>query len=253
MTRPAVLEGGVAGDHEPALRGLRLLHPHQERVERANHVVSSVGGLELLLRVPQSTLHYWLDGGLRRGKSYKPVIRKDATGSRFVTWAEFVEAGLLREYRRTHQVPMADLRAFIDRLRETFDVPYPLAHRRPYVVGKELVVEAQNEVGLDPEFWLVAASNDQLLLLPPSAEFVKRITWDGDVAIGWRPDSDSRSPVVIAPEVRFGKPSIKGISTEAIWEQDEIGVDVEEIADVYQLNVADVRWALAYENSQRAA
>jgi hypothetical protein len=28
-----------------------------------------------LLRVAQSTLHYWLEGGERRGRSYKPVIR----------------------------------------------------------------------------------------------------------------------------------------------------------------------------------
>jgi hypothetical protein len=64
-----------------------------------------------LLRVSQSTLHYWLDGGEQRGKTHKPVIRIRSTGKRTVTWAEFVEAGLLREYRRTHGVPMAELRA----------------------------------------------------------------------------------------------------------------------------------------------
>ena len=63
-----------------------------------------------LLRVPQSTLHYWLDGGEYRRKIYKPVIRLHPRGDRSVTWAEFVEAGLLREYRRTHRVPMAELR-----------------------------------------------------------------------------------------------------------------------------------------------
>jgi hypothetical protein len=47
-----------------------------------------------LLRVPQSTLHYWLEGGQRRGKTYCPVIRIEPNGSRAVSWAEFVEAGL---------------------------------------------------------------------------------------------------------------------------------------------------------------
>jgi hypothetical protein len=28
-----------------------------------------------LLRVPQSTLHYWLEGGTRRGKQYMPILR----------------------------------------------------------------------------------------------------------------------------------------------------------------------------------
>lgn len=54
-----------------------------------------------LLRLPQATLHYWLEGGERRGKSYKPVLRVEPRGDRSVTWAEFVEAALLREYRRT--------------------------------------------------------------------------------------------------------------------------------------------------------
>src|SRR2546423_9991131 len=83
-----------------------------------------------LLRVPQSALHYWLEGGNRRGKSYRPVIRSEPTGTRVVTWAEFVEAGWLKEYRQ-RSVPMAELRTFIDRLRQDFGVPYPLAHRRP--------------------------------------------------------------------------------------------------------------------------
>jgi uncharacterized protein (DUF433 family)/DNA-binding transcriptional MerR regulator len=206
-----------------------------------------------LLRVSQSTLHYWLEGGERRGRSYKPVLRTEPHGTRSVTWAEFVEAGLLREYRRTHGVPMDELRAFIALLREKFGVPYPLADRRPYVAGRKLVLEAQTAAGLDPEYCLVAVVGDQLLLTPPSAAFVERVTWEGDVASGWRPDSDPQSPVLISPDVRFGRPSIKGISTEAIWEQDDAGSDVEEIAEMYQLDVHDVRWALAYENSQRAA
>jgi len=135
-----------------------------------------------LLRLPQGTLHYWLEGGERRGKTYRPVLRVEPRGERSVMWAEFVEAALLREYRRTLNVPMAELRAFIDLLRQNYGVPYPLADRRPYVVGRELVLEAQDAVGLDPEFCLVAAVRGQLILTPPSQSFVERVTWDGDAA-----------------------------------------------------------------------
>jgi hypothetical protein len=95
-----------------------------------------------LLRLPQGTLHYWLEGGTQGGKAHKPIIRVEATGSRTVTWAELVEAGLLRSYRN-HRVPMAELRAFIDLLRNEYGVPYPLAHRQPFVSGRQLVLEAQ--------------------------------------------------------------------------------------------------------------
>ncbi|MGZ3383185.1 MAG: DUF433 domain-containing protein [Isosphaeraceae bacterium] len=206
-----------------------------------------------LLRLAQSTLHYWLEGGERRGKTYKPIIRLEPSGTRSVSWAEFVEAALLREYRRTHNVPMAELRAFIDLLRDRYGVPYPLADRRPFVADRQLVFEAQDASGLDPDYCLVAAVRGQLILTPPSAEFFKRVTWEGDAAAGWRPHDDPHSPVLMAPDVRFGRPAIKGISTEVLWEHDEAGEDVEEIADAFNLVVDDVRWALAYETSLRAA
>jgi hypothetical protein len=117
-----------------------------------------------LLRVAQGTLHYWLNGGQRRGRTYPPVIRAAPHDGRVVTWAEFVEAGLLRGYRRDLQVPMVEVRAFVDLLRARFEIPYPLAHARPYVgEGKQLVWDAQEEAQLDPNFGLIAAVRGQLV------------------------------------------------------------------------------------------
>jgi uncharacterized protein (DUF433 family) len=207
-----------------------------------------------LLRVPQSTLHWWLDGGTYRSRHYRPVIRVEATGERSVTWAEFVEAGLLREYRRTHGVALSELRMVIDRLRDEFESPYPLAHYRPFVgPGRELLLEVQRETGLDADLCLVAVANDQLLLTPAAESFVQRVEWAEDIAVSWRPHDDPLSPVRMAPDVRFGKPAIKGISTEALWEHVESGEDLIEVAEAFDLDVDDVRWALAYETSARAA
>lgn len=206
-----------------------------------------------LLGVQQSTLHYWLEGGERRGKIYKPIIRIEPSGTRVVTWAEFIEAGLLREYRRMHGVPMAQLRQFIESLRDGFGVPYPLAHETPLVSGRDLVERAQESAGLESDFWLVTAVGGQYLLTPPSDEFVRRVTWADDIAVGWRPHADPASPVRIDPDVRFGRPAVNGISTEAIWEQAEADATVSELAEMFDLKPAMVRWALAYENSARTA
>lgn len=206
-----------------------------------------------LLRVAQSTLHYWLEGGTRRGKTYKPVLRTEPAGARSVTWAEFVEAGLLREYRRTHEVPMAELRNFIDRLRGQYEVPYPLAHQRPFVGDRKLVYQIQEGVGLDAEFCLVAAVSGQYVLTAPSENYLRRVSWDGDVAVAYRPHDDPASPVRVDPEVRFGRPAVRGISTEILWEQTESGEDPDELATTFDLTPSEVNWALAYENSQRAA
>lgn len=207
-----------------------------------------------LLRVAQGTLHYWLNGGQRRGRSYPPVIREQPREGRIVTWAEFVEAGLLRGYRRELQVPMVEVRTFVDLLRERFEIPYPLAHARPFVgEGRQLVWDAQEEAGLDSELCLIAEARGQLVLTPASESFFGRVSWDDDIAAAWRPAENPDSPVRIDPETRFGRPSIKGISTEALWEHAESGASFEEIAADFDLDVADIRWAVSYESAPAAA
>jgi uncharacterized protein (DUF433 family) len=205
-----------------------------------------------VLGVPQNTLHYWLEGGTIGGRSYKPVIRVEPLGGRPpVTWAEFIEAGLLREYRNK-QVPMAELRAFIDYLRNKLDIKYPLADRRPYISGRELVIQAQESAGLDPQFCLVAVARGEQLLLPTSQAFLERVSWDGDQPASWRPHNDPASPVRVFPDRRAGRPSVAGISTEVLWETVEEYGDMSEVADMFDVSPDDVRWAWTYETSTRS-
>lgn len=118
--------------------------------------------------------------------------------------------GLLRSYRRGG-IPMGELRAFIDILRARYEIPYPLADRRPYIAGRQLVLEAQEQAGLDPDFWLVAPVQGQLLLLPPSDAFLQRVSWEGDLAAEWRPHDDEASPVRIDPDLRHGRRSAASV------------------------------------------
>lgn len=204
-----------------------------------------------LLRTSQSTLHYWLEGGQGHRRAYEPILRDEPKGRRTVTWAEFVEAGFLREYRRLN-VPMAELRAFIGVLRDGFGVPYPLADRRPFVSGRKLVYDAQTAAGLGVDYWLVAVAGDQLLLTTPADSFLHRVQWVDNIAVGYNPAADPDSPVRVQPNVRFGRPAVKGVSTEAIWEQHDAGEDTAALAEMYGIDPTDIDWALAYEHSLRA-
>lgn len=212
----------------------------------------SEGEAARLLRVAPSTLHYWLEGEGGRGKSHEPVIRPARKGrGAAVTWAEFVEASWLREYR-TKNVQMSTLRKFIDLMREEFGVPYPLADRRPLIdkgKGRGLVWEAQLGSGLDADYALVALIGNQYILTAPSQTFYDRVDWEGDTPAAYRPHDDPASQVRCLPTVRFGLPSVNGISTSAIREQRESGLDEDEIAEVYGISEDAVFWALAYERS----
>ncbi len=104
----------------------------------------TVGEAARLLRLPSSRLRRWLEGFTASGRYYEPVIRPQPTGSDVVTWAEFVEAGFLREYR-AKRVSLQHLRPVIDQMRKQFDVRYPLAHFKPYVdtASRQLVLGIQ--------------------------------------------------------------------------------------------------------------
>lgn len=227
-----------------------LIGPVNDSISVLEREVYSEAEAARLLDVSQGTLHYWLEGGERRGVRYQPVVRAEPTGRRTVTWGEFVEAGLLRAYRK-HSIPMLQLRNFISELRDDLDIPYPLAHERPWLSkGAGLVMKAQEDSGLDQSFWLW--TNRQGILTYVGTSFVERIKWDRHVAGSYRPHDDPRSPVIVDPLVRFGRPSVGGISTLAIFEQAEGGASVEELSALYALSRSQIRWALAYEGTKAA-
>jgi len=100
---------------------------------------------------------------------------------------------------------------------------------------------------------MVAVAGDQLLLTTPADSFTRRVEWADNVAVSYSPDANPGSPVRVQPDVRFGKPAVKGVSTEVIAEQHDAGEDTDDIAAMFDLDRADVSWALAYEFSVRAS
>jgi uncharacterized protein (DUF433 family) len=205
-----------------------------------------------LLRVHQQTLNYWLEGKVYRGRTYQPVIRVEPHGRRTVTWAEFVEAGLLSQYRK-RRVDLDEVRRFIAVLRDMTGEPYPLAHERPWALNGRLLMEAQRDSELPPEFWLYAPTDGQLLLpLTAAQEFLDRVTFERDEAVAWRPKGQT-SPIVIDPDTRFGRPSVGGISTAVLLEYSLDGYGFDEIAREFELSVRDVELAVSYELEVKSA
>ncbi len=140
---------------------------------------------------------------MREDVLYPPVIRPEPTGSDSVTWGEFVEAGLLRGYRKK-KMSLQKMRPFIERTREETGVPYPLAHFKPLIIDrKELVYALQQETLLDPALYLVRVEGGQMLLAPPVQDFLERIEFTPSGAVSRLYPSGLRALVAIDPEVSF--------------------------------------------------
>jgi uncharacterized protein (DUF433 family) len=217
--------------------------------------VYSMGQAARLLRLPTDTVRRWIDGYTRVGVRYAPVIREEPTGADLVTWGEFVEAGYLREYRR-RRVSLQYLRPVISILRARLGVRYPLAHARPFVADRRLVLDVQEELGLNPQLRMVTVSGDeQLVLAPPAEAFFEKVEFDqgsGGVAERLFPfGRDAR--VALDPERSFGEPTVAGgIRTDVLAELVAAGESLMSIAAGYDLLVEDVQAAVSYERASVA-
>ena len=93
-----------------------MTSPVASILDRPVYGVAEAAGL---LGLRPDRVRAWLDGYVRKGVRYDPVIRPEPTGEDILTWGEFVELGYLREYRKKEGVPLQRLRPVIDALRAT--------------------------------------------------------------------------------------------------------------------------------------
>ncbi len=211
-----------------------------------DRAIYSYSDVDRLVGLHAGTARRWLEGYVRAGRFYEPVLRPEVTGSDSVTWGEMVEARLLAEFR-SRSVPVQRMRPAIVELRNEFG-PYPLAHARPLldVEGRELVRYVQDRVGLEPRLQLVVVRNGQTVLADSAERFSMSIDYQDGVAGALRPER--RTPeVVMDPARSFGQPAVRSVRTDALAEDYRAGTSREDLADLYDLTDAQVDAAIRFE------
>ena len=112
----------------------------------------------------------------------------------------------------------------------------------------------QERADLPAAIAIVIRSGQQILLADDANAFSAKVEFqppdDGEVT---RIHPAGRaSPVVIDPLVRFGRPSVLGVSTELLWELADAGEPFSQIADGCDMPEDLVRAAIAYEEQLRS-
>ncbi len=220
-----------------------------KHVNLLDRPVYGASQVDRLLALTPGTARRWIDGYTRSGRFYPPVIRPEHTGDELVTWGEFVETRLLAEYRDKN-VPMIRMRPAIIRLRDVFGTRYPLAHARPFVSGRELVLSAQDDVDLDASLRIVlVVRTGQTVLAEPAQHFIDTVefgTGDDPTVERVRP-REGNGLVLIDPLRQFGEPAVRSVPTEVIAELIRAGDRLDMVADLYELSRDEVEAAVRYE------
>lgn len=229
-----------------------------------NGVMSTISVLERRIYAMRDVDHHlglrsgtakrWIDGYVRGGRSYSPVIRPRRSGEPYATWGEFIEAQLLAQFR-ADGATLQSLRPAVKRLREVWNTPYPLATRKAFlsVEGKELVEQLQDKFQVDEAVWIVRRVRDNQLELTAGALTFKQGVGFGRTgdAVSLRPDVQSPD-VFMRPSHQFGRPSILGVPTEALYSAFMAGDVIESLAADFDLTRDQVEQAVRFESRRNA-
>lgn len=130
---------------------------------------------------------------------------------------------------------------------EALDTPWPFAHKRLATVGRHFFAEVDSS-----DEWIDVGLGGQRAFDELVADELRLIEYGEDeLAIRWRPADE----IVIDPTVQAGTPCLSGsrVSTSLIRELAESGESLEQLADDYQLDLAQVVAAIDFENSLSVA
>ncbi len=223
---------------------------HELRCQPAYSITEAAAYLHL----HPATLRSWLVGttygrGSRR-RHFEPVIRPAQTqGQIFLSFINLVEAHVLSAIRRTHKIPLQRMRPIIERLKKEAGNDHPLATVKLAAMGKELFLDS-------PDSPLVSLSHaDQTALREVLAAYLCRIECDAHgLPIRLYPFSSTsdykvendRRPIVINPQVAYGKPVLRGtaVRAELIVERWQAGESIDQLAEDYGRDRAEVEEAL---------
>jgi len=207
------------------------------------------------LKLPAATLRSWVVGrtysAVEKVRTFQPLIKPAKKSPSVLSFYNLVEAHVLRSFRTEHGVAIRELRKAIRFAEDKLQIERLL-------LSDDLRTHAGN-VFLDKYGELISLNKSgQLALRKLLEEHLKRVEWDS-----WKfpvrlypyvsPEPSADRAIVIDPTIAFGRPVISraGISTGAIVGRIDAGETVRDVAEDYELTMAEIEDAVLYE--RRAA
>ena len=211
-----------------------------------------------LTRVPSTRIRRWLLGHKRRYRGSEvvdpPVIERqlpDIEGQALLGFLDLMEVRFIDAFKQ-HQISLQAIRLASRRAGERFHVDHPLSSRRFKTDGRTVFAEIADETG---EKVLLDLVKDQFAFERVLAPYLyEGLVFSGDdELLQWWPAA-GEGRVILDPRRCYGQPIIAdaGVPTEVIVDAFEAGVDLEEIAQWYELSRQSVEAALQFERSLAA-
>lgn len=214
----------------------------------------SIPAAAKLLGAKSGQLRRWAFGYERRGQKYDAAINAalgEIGGEQVLTFLDLVELMFIRGLRASGQSfpRIHEAHRVLSRLLET---EHPFALRRGFSdpAGIYALLERQDQGDLLVEL----KGAGQIAMWPALQKYLQQLDFNlDDVAERWHP-AGRATPVVVDPRISFGAPVIEGtrIETAVVADLYQGEESVDELAWLYDLEPAQIRAAVEFENTLAA-
>lgn len=213
----------------------------------------SIGEAGRYLRLSAATLRSWFLGRpypTSRGISqFRPVLRPAKRRPPTLSFANLIEAHVLRALRTEHGVPLAAVRQALAYAEKELEIDQLLLRQELRTAGGDLFLDRYRQL-------INLSASGQLAMRRVFEAHLRRIEW-GTLPFPVRlfpfvvaEATDSR-PILIDPKISFGRPVVTGafISTQAILDRIDAGESVEDLARDYGLAAGTIEGAVLFERA----
>jgi uncharacterized protein (DUF433 family) len=206
------------------------------------------------LHIPYQTIRYWTLGGVAND----PVIRIAQHNPPLLSFMDLLECWVLASLRHKEGIPMPNIRAAVETLRDKYKSEHSLVQSEFETDGVHLFV--RDAIGL-----VNLSMRDQRVLEGIMKAYLRRIDRDIEgVARRLYPFTRKRyltasikvpKVVMIDPTISFGRPVLSGtgISTAVLASRHRGGDSVQVLAREYGRKTTEIEEAIQWETRTAAA
>jgi uncharacterized protein (DUF433 family) len=189
---------------------------------------------------------YPTSGGISQ---FRPVLRPAKRRPPTLSFANLIEAHVLRALRTEHGVPLAAVRQALSYAETELEIDQLLLRQELRTAGGDLFLDRYRQL-------INLSASGQLAMRRVFEAHLRRIEW-GEQPFPIRlfpfvvPETTESRPIVIDPGISFGRPVVTGafISTQAILDRIDAGESVESVASDYGLATEAIEDAVLFERA----
>ena len=200
-----------------------------------------------LAGVSTSTVKNWLFGYTIRDHQVPPLFPSgDSTMVSFLQMIEIMVAGRFRRSGSgSKSISFRKVRVAYTNAQQMWNLKHPFAHLKLEVIGGHIVNFLEH--GSPEDSFQALDAPEQWTMPGTLQDTIAQIDYIQDLAARWFPVGRD-IPIVVDPKISAGLPVIegRGVTVQAISDQHVAGLDIEFIADDFEIPPSSVRTALEY-------